>query len=74
MCAQGSPGIPARNGHNGLPRRNGRDGAKGENEVQWQLHLDHEVYRALRQEAMARHRGSVYDNFIFHRERENIIQ
>ena len=43
MCAQGSPGIPARNGHNGLPRRNGRDGAKGENEVQWQLHLDHVV-------------------------------
>ena len=43
MCAQGSPGIPGRNEHNGLARRNGRDGAKGENEVQWQLHLDHEV-------------------------------
>ena len=33
MCAQGSPGIPARNGHNGLPRRDSRDGAKGEKEV-----------------------------------------
>ena len=33
MCAQGSPSIPARNGHNGLPGRDSRDGAKGEKEV-----------------------------------------
>ena len=33
MCAQLSPGIAGRNGHNGLPRRDGLDGAKGEKEV-----------------------------------------
>ena len=33
MCAQVSPGIAGRNGHNGLPRRDGLDGAKGEKEV-----------------------------------------
>ena len=33
MCAQGSPGISERNGHNGLPGEDGRGGAKGEKEV-----------------------------------------
>lgn len=36
MCAQGSPGLPGRNGangHNELPGRNGRNGAKGEKGV-----------------------------------------
>ena len=33
MCAQGSPVIPGRNGHNGLPHRDGLDGAKGEKGV-----------------------------------------
>ena len=33
MCAQGSPGISERNGHNGLPGQDGRGGAKGEKEV-----------------------------------------
>ena len=33
MWAQGSPGIPGRNGHNGLPGQDGRGGAKGEKEV-----------------------------------------
>ena len=33
MCAQRSPGIPGRNGHNELPSRDGRDGTKGEKGV-----------------------------------------